>query len=53
MTSRMSLAGLLARRDDMARFLNAGLLRQDWPVLRGHLDPRLRRWCERRFRLGP
>src|SRR5215471_8529426 len=53
MISRMSLAGLLARRGDMARFLNAGLLRQDWPVLRGHLDPRLRRWCERRFRLGP
>jgi hypothetical protein len=37
----------------MARFLNAGLLRQDWPVLRGRLDPRLRRWCERRFRLAP
>ena len=53
---RCSLYGILltqGRRDDMARFLNAGLLRQDWPVLRGRLDPRLRRWCERRFRLVP
>jgi hypothetical protein len=53
---RCSLYGIVltqGRRDDMARFLNAGLLLQDWPVLRGRLDPRLRRWCERRFRLAP
>jgi hypothetical protein len=53
---RCSLYGIVltqGRRDDMARFLNAGLLRQDWPVLRGRLDPRLRRWCERRFPLVP
>jgi hypothetical protein len=36
------------------RFLNPGLLRQDWPQLRTALDPKLRRWCERRFALaGP
>lgn len=53
---RYSLYGIVltqGRRDDMARFLNAGLLRQDWPVLRSRLDPRLRRWCERRFPLAP
>jgi len=53
---RCSLYGIVltqGRRDDMARFLNAGLLRQDWPVLSGRLDPRLRRWCERRFPLVP
>jgi hypothetical protein len=53
---RCSLYGIVltqGRRDDMARFLNAGLLRQDWPVLRDRLDPRLRRWCERRFPLAP
>ena len=30
---------------------NARLLREDWPVIRASLDPRLRRWCERRFAL--
>ena len=53
---RCSLYGIVltqGRRDDMARLLNAGLLRQDWPVLSGRLDPRLRRWCERRFPLVP
>jgi len=39
-------------RNDVARFLNAALLRQDWPLIRSSLDPRLRRWCERRFSLG-
>jgi hypothetical protein len=39
------------QRNDVKRFLNAGLLREDWPVLRSALDPRLRRWCERRFEL--
>ena len=39
------------RRNDVARFLNARLLRQDWPLIRASLDPKLRRWCERRFAL--
>jgi hypothetical protein len=39
------------RRNDVARFLNARLLIEDWPVIRGSLDPKLRRWCERRFAL--
>jgi hypothetical protein len=40
------------RRNDIARFLNAALLRQDWPLIRASLDPKLRRWCERQFALG-
>lgn len=40
------------RHNDVARFLNATLLRQDWPLIRASLDPRLRRWCERQFALG-
>jgi hypothetical protein len=39
------------RRNDVARFLNARLLVQDWPLIRTSLDPKLRRWCERRFPL--
>jgi hypothetical protein len=39
------------RRADMARFVNARLLRQDWPVLRSSLDPKVRRCCERRLAL--
>jgi hypothetical protein len=35
----------------MARFVNARLLRQDWPVLRSSLDPKVRRCCERRLAL--
>jgi hypothetical protein len=38
----------------MMRFLNPALLRADWPQIRGALDPRLRRCCERRLALaGP
>ena len=37
----------------MARFLNARLLIEDWPLIRVSLDPKLRRWCERRFALRP
>ncbi len=40
------------KRNDVARFLNAALLRQDWPLIRPSLEPRLRRRCERRFALG-
>ncbi len=39
------------RRNDMARFLNARLLREDWPLLRDSLDPKVRRNCERRLGL--
>jgi hypothetical protein len=51
---RRSMYGILltqGRRNDVARFLNPGLLRDDWPLIRASLDPRLRRWCERRFAL--
>ena len=40
------------RRNDVARFLNPGLLQQDWPLIRDSLDPKLRGMCERRFALG-
>jgi hypothetical protein len=52
--TRRSMYGIVltqGQRNDVKRFLNARLLRQDWPVLRSALDPRLRRWCERRFGL--
>lgn len=38
-------------RNDIARFVNAGLLRQDWPQISKALDRRLARWCERRYDL--
>jgi hypothetical protein len=52
--SRRSLYGMLlaqGQRNDIARFINGGLLRQDWPLIRNSLDARLRRRCERRFGL--
>ncbi len=39
------------QRNDVARYLNPQLLRQDWPLIAGALDPRLRGTCERRFGL--
>jgi hypothetical protein len=36
----------------MARFVNARLLREDWPLLRTSLDPKVRKSCERRLQLG-
>jgi hypothetical protein len=51
---RRSLYGIVltqGRRADMARFVNARLLRQDWPLLRSSLDPKVRRCCERRLAL--
>jgi len=51
---RRSMYGIVltqGRRNDVARFLNARLLVQDWPLIRASLDPKLRRWCERRFGL--
>ena len=47
---RRSLYGIVltrGQRNDMARFVNARLLRQDWPELSGSLDPRIRRGCAR------
>ena len=47
---RRSLYGIVltqGQRGDMARLVNARLLRQDWPALCGLLDPRIRRGCER------
>ena len=52
--TRRSMYGIVltqGQTNDMKRFLNPALLRQDWPVLRDVLDPRLRRWCERRLGL--
>lgn len=52
---RRSLYGIVltqGRRNDMARFVNARLLRKDWPLLRTSLDPKVRKGCERRLRLG-
>ena len=51
---RRSMYGMVltqGRRNDVARFLNARLLTEDWPLIRASLDPKLRRWCERRFAL--
>jgi hypothetical protein len=51
---RRSMYGMVlsqGRRNDVARFLNAQLLIADWPLIRASLDPKLRRWCERRFAL--
>ncbi|HEY7142623.1 MAG TPA: hypothetical protein VH637_00120 [Streptosporangiaceae bacterium] len=55
-SSRRRMYGILltqGRRNEVARFLNARLLVQDWPLIRNSLDPRLRRWCERRLPLRP
>jgi hypothetical protein len=52
---RRSLYGMLlaqGQRNDIARFVNGGLLRQDWPLIKNTLDGRLSRWCERRFGLA-
>jgi hypothetical protein len=54
-STRRSMYGIVltqGRRNDVARFLNARLLIQDWPLIRNSLDPKLRRWCERRFPLA-
>src|SRR5258706_4313501 len=51
---RRSLYGMLlaqGQRNDIARFINGDLLRQDWPLIRNSLNARLRRRCERRVGL--
>ncbi len=40
------------RRNDVARFLNARRLREDWPQLRTMVSSRMRRACERKLGLG-
>jgi hypothetical protein len=52
---RRSLYGLLLSqggRNDIARLVNAELLRQDWPLIRKSVSTALSRWCERRYRLA-
>jgi hypothetical protein len=52
---RRSLYGIVltrGRRNDLARFVNPRLLQQDWPQLRTFLEPKVRRGCERRLKLG-
>ena len=39
------------RRNDVARFLNAQRLREDWPQLRMLISSRMRRACERKLGL--
>lgn len=53
--ARRGMYGMLltqGKRNDIARFVNAGLLSQDWPLIRNSLEPRLRRRCERQFALA-
>lgn len=53
---RRSMYGIVltqGQRNDVARFLNADYLRQDWPMIAGSLDPSVRGACERRFALDP
>jgi len=50
---RRSLYGIVltrGQRNDMVRFVNARLLREDWPALSGSLDPKIRRGCARWLR---
>jgi hypothetical protein len=52
---RRNLYGMLlaqGQHNDIARFVNGGLLRQDWPLIKTTLDASLARSCERRFGLG-
>ncbi len=53
--ARRSMYGIVltqGQRNDVARFLNPQLLREDWPIISDALDPRLRSTCERLFALG-
>jgi hypothetical protein len=52
--SRLVLYSILlgqGRRGDLARFVNAGRLAEDWPDLAVVLTRRIRRACERRLGL--
>jgi hypothetical protein len=53
-STRRSMYGIVltqGQRNDVARFLNPRLLRQDWPLIKDALDPKLRWYCEKRFAL--
>jgi hypothetical protein len=53
--ARRTMYGIVltqGQRNDMARYLNADLLRADWPHIKHALDRKLRWTCERRFGLG-
>lgn len=53
--TRRNMYGIVlnqGQRNDVARFLNADYLRQDWPLIAGSLESSLRGACERRFALG-
>jgi hypothetical protein len=41
------------RRNDLARFVNAQRLREDWPQLRLLVSDKMRRACERKLGLWP
>ena len=54
-TTRRTMYGVVltqGQRNDVARYLNADLLRADWPFIKQALDPKLRRACQRRYELG-
>lgn len=53
--TRRSMYGIVltrGQRNDVARYLNADLLRSDWPLIKDALNPKLRGTCERRFALA-
>jgi hypothetical protein len=41
----------MGRRNDLARFVNAQRLREDWPQLRLLVSNKMRRTCERKLGL--
>src|SRR5215472_1467098 len=52
---RRGMYGLLltqGKRGDIVRFVNGALLRQDWPLIKRSLEPKLGRLCERHLALG-
>jgi hypothetical protein len=52
---RRNLYGMLlaqGQHNDIVRFVNGSLLRQDWPLIKTTLDASLARSCERRYGLG-
>lgn len=54
--SRLVLYSILlgqGRRGDLARFVNAARLAEDWPALAALVSRRTRRACERRLGLPP
>jgi hypothetical protein len=53
--TRRSMYGMLlsqGKRNDIVRFVNAGLLESDWEQIAESLEPKLRRLCEKQFALG-